>query len=114
MASSDIYEVKEPPRAKKTETPVSQQRSRRHRHGKSYDEAVNPDLPNTHRRRSRNSGFRRLQHRLKDPQFSKKFWTITLGSAGLILVLLILWDQFFRYPKPPVGRTSGAYRAVAE
>ncbi|MCC7299481.1 MAG: hypothetical protein IT583_00170 [Verrucomicrobia bacterium] len=114
MSSSDIYEVKESPWAKKAEAAVSQQRSRRHRHGKSFDEAVNPDLAHTHRRRSRNSGVRRLQHRLKDPKFSKRFWLSTLGTAGLILVLLIVWDLFFRYPKAPEGQTPGIYRATVK
>lgn len=114
MASSDIYEVKDLPPAKKTEPSVSQQRSRRRRHGKSFDEAVNPDFPNTHRRRSRNSGFRRLQHRLKDPAFSQKFWTSILGTAGLILILLILWDRFLRYPKHPADQAPDTYRSSVE
>jgi hypothetical protein len=97
MASSDIYETKEPPWAKKAEPP---KKRRHHRHQETFDEAVNKDLSATHRRRSHNSGFRRLRHRLKDPAFSKKFWISTLGSAGLILILLIVWDMFFRYPDP--------------
>ena len=114
MASTDIYEVKESPWEKKTDAPVSQQRRRRRRPEKSFDDAVNPDLPHTHRRRSRNSGFRRLQHRLKDPAFSKKFWLITLGTAGLILALLVVWDLFFRYPKPQAEYKPSSYRAVVE
>ncbi|MFA7256919.1 MAG: hypothetical protein WC047_05035 [Kiritimatiellales bacterium] len=109
MALSDIYEVKESPWMKKTDAPVSQQRSRRRRHGKSFDEAVNPDLSNTHRRRRRNSGFRRFQHRMKDPKFSKKFWISVFGTAAVILILLILWDQFFRYPKPNAERVRQAF-----
>jgi hypothetical protein len=98
MSSSDIYEVKEPPWAKKAEPPKKRRRQRRQ---ETFDEVVNRDLSATHRRHSRNSGFRRLRHRLKKyPQFSKKFWISTLGSAGLILVLLIVWDMFFRYPDP--------------
>jgi len=112
--SSDIYEVKESPWEKKKDEAVSQARKRRRRHGKSFDEAVNPDLPNTHRRRRRNSGFRRLQHRLKDPKFSKIFWTSIFGTAVFILVVLILWDRFLRYPKTPVDQTPNAYHAVVE
>lgn len=112
MSSSDIYEVKESPWAKKAESTASQHHRRR-RHRKTYDEAVNPDLTHTHRRRSHNSGFRRLRHRLKDPQFSRKFWIAMLGTAGLILVLLIVWDFFFRYPKP-AGQTQGYSRTIAE
>jgi hypothetical protein len=40
---------------------------------------------------------------MKKPEFSKKFWIITLSTAGAILGLLILWDTFFRYPKEPTG-----------
>ncbi len=98
MSSSDIYEVKEPPWAKKAEPP---KKRRQRRHQETFDEVVNKDISATHRRRSRNSGFRRLRHRLKKyPKFSKKFWISILGSAGLILVLLIVWDMFFRYPGP--------------
>lgn len=111
MASSDIYKMKENPWAKKAEAPP---RRRRHRHGKTFDEAVNPDISHTHRRRSRNSGFRRLQHLLKRPEFSRKFWLTILGTLGLVLTLLIVWDLFFRYPKPQAERTPGVYRAVVE
>jgi hypothetical protein len=112
MASSDIYEVKESPWEKKAEP--SQPRSRRRRHRKRFDETTDKNLSGTHRRRSRNSGFRRFQHRMKDPVFSKKFWLVTLGSAGLILLLLIVWDLFFRYPKLPIEQTPGVYRAVVD
>ncbi|NOU35433.1 MAG: hypothetical protein HOO88_01460 [Kiritimatiellaceae bacterium] len=98
MASSDIYEVKEPSWAKKAEATASQHHRRR-RHNKSFDETAGVDISGTHRRRSHNSGMRRFRHRMKQPEFSRKFWFITLGSAGLILLLLIFWDLFFRYPK---------------
>lgn len=111
MASSDIYEVKESPWAKPPEPP----KSRRHRrHQKTFDEAVSPDISNTHRRRSRNSGFRRFQHLMKNPTFSKKFWITTLTTAGLILAILIVWDLFFRYPNRPPEYKQGVYRAIVE
>jgi hypothetical protein len=112
MASSDIYEVKESPAAKKTQTPSRQ--GRRRRHSKTYDEAVNPDISHTHRRRSHNSGFRRFQHQMRKPEFSKKFWGTILSVSGLILITLIVWDLFFRYPKQQSDRTPGIYRAVVE
>jgi len=111
MASSDIYEAKEPPWAKKAEPPKKRRRQRRQ---ETFDEAVNKDLSTTHRRRSHNSGFRRLRHQLKDPSFSKKFWVSTLGSAGLILVLLIVWDMFFRYPDPYAERTPDVPRSAVK
>jgi hypothetical protein len=107
MASSDIYEANEPPWASKVEPPRKRHRRRRQ---ETFDEAVNKDISKTHCRRSRNSGFRRLRHRLKDPEFSKKFWINILGSAGLILVLLIVWDLFFRYPDPYAKPVPAAAR----
>ncbi len=112
MASSDIYQVKDPQWAKKAETPSRQ--GRRHRRSKTFDEAVNPDLPHTHRRRSHNSGFRRFRHLMKNPSFNKKFWIITLGTSALILASLIVWDVFFRYPKTNLNPESQIYRAVVE
>jgi len=114
MVSSDIYELKDPPWAKKKESVVSQKRRRSRHHGKTFDEAVNPELPKTHRRRSRNSGTRRFQHLMKNPEFSKKFWLTTLGTAGAILALLIVWDLFFRYPGAEQKHTPQIYRAVVE
>jgi len=110
MASSDIYEVKEPAWAKKVAPP--QRRHRRHR--ETFDDAVNKDISGTHRRRSHNSGFRRFRHLMKNPGFNKKFWITTLGTAGLILVLLIVWDLFFRYPKPQSGDMQSTYRTMVE
>ena len=108
---SDIYDLKESPWANRPETP----KKRRRRHaGKTFDEAVNPDLTNTHRRRSRNSGFRRFRHLLKNPGFSKKFWFSLLGSVGLILMVLIIWDLFFRYPAGRPDASPAAYRTTAE
>lgn len=111
MASSDIYQVKESPWAKNPEPP---RKSRHRRYRKTFDEAVNPDISHTHRRRSRNSGVRRLQHLLKRPEFSRKFWLSTLGVLGLILTLLILWDIFLRYPKQKTESRPDVYRAVVE
>lgn len=98
MGSSDIYEVKEPAWAKKPEKP--KRRRRRSPRVETFDEVVHKDVSATHRRRSRNSGLRRLRHRMKDPEFSKKFWGSILGSGALVLILLIVWDLFLRYPKP--------------
>lgn len=109
MASSDIYEMKDPPWAKKAEPPKKRRRQRRQ---ETFDEAVNKDISMTHRRRSHNSGFRRFRHLLKNPAFSKKFWISMLGSAGLILVLLIVWDMFFRYPNHQTKRMPTVPRAV--
>ncbi|MEI7851729.1 MAG: hypothetical protein WCH86_07840 [Kiritimatiellales bacterium] len=111
MASSDIYELKEPPWAKKAEPPKKRRRKRRQ---ETFDEVVKKDLSATHRRRSRNSGFRRLRHLLKNPKFSKKFWISILGSAGLVLIMLIVWDLFFRYPKQTVSPAQDVYQPVVK
>lgn len=93
--SSDIYNVNEPPWANK---PPARKKRRRHPRVETFDEAVHRDLSLTHLRRSRNSGFRRFRHLMKDSQFSRKFWMISLGVGGVILLVLVLWDLFFRYP----------------
>lgn len=93
MASSDIYEMKDPPWANKP----APKRVRRQRRRETFDEAVNKDVTQTNRRRRGNSGFRRFRHLMKKPAFSKKFWFSALGGMGLILLLLIVWDIFFRY-----------------
>lgn len=114
MSSSDIYEVKESPWAKKPEASSSQHRRRHRRRHETFDAAVNKDISGTHRRRRRNSGFRRFRHLMKNPQFSRNFWLITLGTSVLILVTLIVWDLFFRYPKSQERRTQGIYRSAGE
>ncbi len=102
MSSSDIYEVKESPWAKKDDSPPTSQRRRR-RSPESFDETVEKDLSKTHRRRRRNTGVRRFRHQMKKPEYNRKFWTITLSVGALILVLLLVWDRFFRYPNPVTG-----------
>ena len=111
MASSDIYKVKESPWAKKAEPP---RKRHRHHHHETFDDAVHKDISGTHRRRSRNSGLRRFRHLMKNPAFNKKFWMTTLGTAGLILVLLIVWDCFFRYPDPQSEKTPGVNRPAVK
>jgi hypothetical protein len=95
MASSDIYSMKELP----GQNPPEKKKSRRRR-VESFDETVNKDVPATHRRRTANSGFRRFRHLMKKPEFSKKFWIIVMGALGAILLALIVWDAFLRYPSP--------------
>ena len=100
MPSSDIYQTKESQQEQKQEAPKpsSRRRRRRKRSTETFDEAVGKDISKTHKRRHKNSGFRRLRHLLKKPEFSKKFWGITLSVAGVLLTILVLWDFFFRYP----------------
>lgn len=98
MPSSDIYKVKNstPIQEKKASRKSSRRRRRSSR--EDFDKAVNKDISKTHRRRQKNSGFRRFRHLMKKPEFSKKFWTITISVGVGILVILILWDWFLRYP----------------
>lgn len=99
MPSSDIYETQG-----RTTSPhegsMSVSQRRRRRSPQSFDETVEKDLSRTHRRRRRNTGVRRFQHLMRKPDFNRKFWTIVLSVGGLILILLLLWDRFFRYAKP--------------
>ncbi len=113
MASSDIYETKESPWAKKDDaSPTSQRRRRSRRSPESFDDVINKDVSQTHRRRRRNVGFRRFQHLMRKPEFNKKFWTITLSVCALILILLLLWDRFLRYPNQKPEYSPNAYRTV--
>jgi len=110
MASSDIYETKELPWAKKVDASSTSQRRRRS--SESFDDVINKDVSKTNQRRHRNTGFRRFQHLMRKPEFNKKFWTITLSVCGLILALLLLWDRFLRYPSQEPGYESEPYHAV--
>jgi len=113
MASSDIYENKESPWAKKDDAPPTSQRRRRSRRSpQSFDEAMDKNVSETHRRRRRNTGFRRFQHMMKKPESNKKFWTITLSAGALILILLLVWDRFFRYPNEKPEYSPDTYRTV--
>ena len=100
MSSSDIYEVKESPWAKKEKTPAAPRRRRRSHSTETFDEAISKDVTKTNRRRHGNRGFRRFRHLMKKPKFNKNFWLIILSSFTLILILLIVWDRFVRYPGP--------------
>lgn len=107
MASSDIYAVNDPPGTKEPAPPTTRRRRRRQ---ETFDEAVNKDVAKTRVRRSHNSGFRRFRHKMKTPEFSKKFWLSLLGGLGLLLLLLIVWDLFLRYPNEPAGESNESYR----
>jgi len=112
MASSDIYETKESPKANVTNLSPPSPRRRRRRAPESFDEAINKDVSKTNRRRQHNSGIRRFQHLMRKPGFSKKFWTITLSVCGLLLAVLLLWDLFFRYPNEKPDYSPNEYRTV--
>jgi len=112
MASSDIYDVKESPWAKKDDAPPESQRRRHRRSPESFDEVVNKDVSKTNRRRRHNSGLRRFQHLMRKPEFSKKFWTIILSVGGFILLVLLVWDLFFRYPNEKPDYSPDSYRTV--
>ena len=114
MASSDIYGMKENPWADRTEPQPTSQKTKRHGASKTFEQAVAHDMSRTHRRRSRNSGIRRFIHLMRKPEFSKKFWMILLGVSGLILLVLIIWDFFFRYPKPKPDYSEDVYQSIVE
>ncbi|MGE4488833.1 MAG: hypothetical protein AB7E95_04720 [Kiritimatiellales bacterium] len=114
MGSTDIYEVKENPWAERMKNPPSSPRRRRRSQGKSFEETVGEDRSQTHRRRSKNSGLRRFRHQMKKPAYSRKFWlTSTIVFVSVLLVLMV-WDLFFRYPKQKPTAEPEVYRAVVE
>lgn len=113
MPSSDIYHVQESPWAKKQDNPPVSRRRRRS--NRSFDEEMNKDLSQTHRRRRKNSGFRRFRHLLKKPEFSRRFWITVLVSMGIVLVALVIWDRFFRSPeKPDYSQDPAVYEMETE
>ena len=112
MASSDIYDVKESPGAKKEEGSPTSQRRRNRRSPESFDEVINKDVSKTNLRHRHNSGFRRFQHLMRKPEFSRKFWTVTLSVGGFILAVLFVWDLFFRYPNEKPDYSPTSYRTV--
>jgi hypothetical protein len=89
MSLSDIYHVKESPWEKKDKPSDS-----RRRRSKRFDETAEKDLSKTHSRRRKNSGFRRVRHLLKKPDFNRKFWTWAVSSLVVVLVALVIWDWF--------------------
>ena len=109
MEPSDIYKTKDVAQVAPKKKSSS---SRRSRSRETFDEAINKDVSKTNRRRSRNSGFRHFQHLMRKPEFNKKFWTITLSVCALILILLLLWDRFLRYPNQKPEYSPNAYRTV--
>jgi len=109
--SSNIYETKENPwtgTQEKNSPPNSPRRAAYHRsREKTFDEATS-DIAQTHRRRSSNRGFRRFLHLLKQKEFGRKFWGIIIGTVLLFLLLLFIWDWFFRYPSSE-SRSEAVY-----
>ena len=112
MESSDIYKTKEVAPVVSKKKSSSRRRSRPS--PESFDEVMNKDVSETHRRRRRNTGFRRFQHLMRKPEFNKKFCTVTLSVLGIILALLLLWDRFFRYPSQKPEYAPGGYRTVVK
>ncbi|MDZ8117440.1 hypothetical protein [Pontiella agarivorans] len=85
MSESDIYKKREPiPMGKKPEKKRRRRRSDSHR---SFDD-------HTRKRRSKNSGLRRLLHLSRKAENEKVIWT-AFGVGLLIVVVAIAIWQFF-------------------
>ena len=80
----------------------------------SFDETVNKDVSKTNLRRRKNSGFRRFRHLMKKPDYSRKFWTTALSVGAGILIVLLIWDWFFRYPNNEPESVDTEYLFEAE
>lgn len=91
--TSDIYENREIRMGDRKKERSSRRAKRSRRREKTFDEAVQKDLSSTHRRRSRNSGLRRLRHLYKKPGVSARVWT-TLFFL-LVLTLAVLVSLYF-------------------
>jgi len=51
---------------------------------------------------------------MKKPDYSKKFWTTALSVGVGILMVLIIWDWFFRYPNNEPEYSGDAYEMEIE
>lgn len=85
MSESDIYKKREPiPMGKK---PEKKRRRRRSESRRAFDD-------HSRKRRSKNSGLRRLLHLSRKSENEKVIWTI-FGVALLIVVVAVAIWQFF-------------------
>lgn len=113
MSSSDIYDIKEPPWVKAQNRAPLHRRRRRKPRIESFDEATESKR-STRKRRSKNSGLRRFRHLMKQPEYSKRFWLTVASIVAILLIAVIVWDSFFRYPDVPPSIDESAFGAESE
>ena len=83
---SDIYKNRQVMPAVK---PKPKRRRRRSSQDAVFDESGN------RRRRSRNSGFRRLLHQMRKPHNEKRIWLGMLIAAVVLLIAIGIWQFFY-------------------
>jgi hypothetical protein len=89
MSDTDIYKKREPmPYGNR-----NPKRSGRRRHSTSTPRAFDEQ---TRKRRSKNSGFRRLLHLYRKKDNEKVFWWTVLATIVAVLALLATWQFVIR------------------
>jgi len=86
MSDTDIYKNRQP-------MPVTGTKPKRRRRRSSNSEVF--DETGNRRRRSKNSGFRRLLHLLRKPKNEKRFWLGLLIGTAVILIFIAIWQFWY-------------------
>ena len=86
MSDTDIYK-------KRPAMPAARPKPKRRRRRTSPDAAFD-ESPNR-RRRSRNSGFRRLLHLMRKPHNEKRIWMGMLIAALVLLLFVGIWQFWY-------------------
>jgi len=85
MSDTDIYKKREPMPYGSRSPKRSSRRRRSTGSTRAFDD-------HTRKRRSRNSGFRRLLHLYRKKDNEKVFWWTILGTVVVVVSLLAIWQ----------------------
>ena len=85
MSETDIYKNREPLPYGSTNPKRPHRRRHSTREHKAFDD-------HSRKRRSRNSGLRRMLHLYRKKDNEKVFWWTVLGTVVLVLGLLAIWQ----------------------
>lgn len=90
MADTDIYKNRE-------RMPVSRENTRRYSKKKRHSSHGDGDRPR--KRRSKNSGFRRLLHLYRKEKTQRIFWWTVILTIISLLIYAIIWDLVIKPKK---------------
>lgn len=116
MSDTDIYKSNERRDLVQPENPKFHRRRRRKRSSEGDQLTFDDPRREKHvsgKRRSSNSGLRRMRHTMKKPHNQKRFYWIIGVSTVVILIGLALWQYWLRdltitqeLPVEPVPETT--------
>jgi len=89
MSDTDIYKQREPMPVVKGHAKRSGRRRKSSRPRRAFDD-------NSRKRRSRNSGLRRLLHLYRKQEMERVVWWSALIILAVGLILLALWQFWYR------------------